>query len=69
MIICDSKQYLEELSVEVGVSCVDFDLITFLESLMTIDQVMQLITAQWVVYGVILAFAWSKYAIQRYAKL
>lgn len=68
MIICDSKQYLEELAVEVGVSCVDFDLITFLESLMTIDQVIQFVQYQWIVYGVILSFAWSKYAIQRHAK-
>lgn len=65
MIICDSIQYVQEISAEVGVSCVDIDLITALDHLVTMQHVYSFLTAQWACYSVLLAFAWSKHAIKK----
>lgn len=65
MIICESTQYVQELAAEVGVSCVQFDLITALDHLVTMQHVYSFLIAQWACYSVLLTFAWSKHAINK----
>lgn len=60
MIICESKQYIEELVAEVGVSCVQLNLLQVIEESfgITITQASQLLGLQAAIYALILGYMW-----------
>lgn len=63
MIICESIQYVDAVSAEVGISCVRISIFSLLDQYLTMRSVYEFITLQWGVYTVILVFAWSKYGL------
>ena len=64
MILCRATQYSQELLTDVGIDCSDFDLFQQLDLIVTPQAMGGLLTAQWGVYAVILAYAWTRYAIK-----
>lgn len=64
MIVCKSIQYVQELSMEVGMDCSNVDLFEQLDRIVTPQAMGDLLIAQWSVYSVILAYAWVRYSIK-----
>jgi len=60
MIICESKQYIEELAMEVGISCIQLNLLQIIdESLgITVTQAGQVLALQSAIYALILGYMW-----------
>lgn len=60
MIICESKQYIEELAMEVGISCIQLNLLQIIdESLgITVTQAGQVLALQSAIYALVLGYMW-----------
>ena len=63
MIVCESIQYVEHLSQNMGVGCLHVDIFSQLDRVVTAQAVGDLLMAQWAIYIVILSYAWVRYAI------
>ena len=64
MIVCESIQYVNEISMEVGMACSRIDTFAQLDQIVTPQAMGELLIAQWSVYSVILAYAWVRYSIK-----
>ena len=65
MFICDHLEYVEAISQEVGVSCVEFNLIQQLDQLVTMSSVFEFLQLQWTLYALFILYAWSRYGIEK----
>jgi hypothetical protein len=64
MIVCESIQYVNEISMEVGMACSRIDIFAQLDQIVTPQAMGGLLIAQWSVYSVILTYAWVRYSIK-----
>lgn len=65
MITCESIQYVDEIAMEVGMTCSRIDIFAQLDQIVTAQAMGGLLLAQWSVYTVILMYAWARYSIKK----
>lgn len=58
MIVCESIEYVESLSAEVGRSCIHLDLLSLINTFMTVSQANQLLGLEAVIYAAMISYAW-----------
>lgn len=67
MIICESKEYIDSIAQEVGVSCIDLNLLQIInESVgITISQANDLLSLQAGIYALILSYMWVVVGVRK----
>ncbi|WP_119686961.1 hypothetical protein [Acinetobacter ursingii] len=58
MIVCESLEYVESVAAEMGRSCVHLDLLSMINSFMTVTQANQLLALEAGIYAAMLAYVW-----------
>ena len=58
MIICESIEFVESVGSEMGRSCIHLDLLTMINSFMTVSQANQLLALEAGIYAIMICYVW-----------